>query len=236
MERSRAWDDLNGRVVTCGACPRLVAYRQEVARTKRKAFRDEVYWGRPVPGFGDRHARLWIIGLAPAAHGANRTGRSFTGDGSGNTLIGALYRAGLANQPTSLRPDDGLALRDAYISPLVRCAPPENKPTREEQANCRAFLAEEMDLLTEVRVVLALGRIAFDGYVDLLRQRGVAVTRLGFGHGACYELGEGLPALVASYHPSRQNTQTGRLTPAMLDQVFERARELMERPARGGGD
>ncbi len=226
------WDSLNAEIESCEACPRLVAYRQEIARVKRRAFRDEEYWGRPVPGLGDRNARLWIIGLAPAAHGANRTGRSFTGDGSGNTLIGALYRAGFANKPVSLHKDDGLELVDAFISPLVRCAPPQNRPTRGEQENCRPYLLREMRLLPSARVVLALGRIAFDGYLDLLRGQGVEVGRPAFGHGVCYRFSPPLPALVGSYHPSRQNTQTGRLTAAMLDEVFAQVRDMISQ----GGD
>ena len=224
-----SWDALNNQIVGCEACPRLVAYRQEVARTKRRAFRDWEYWGRPLPGFGDRNARLLMVGLAPGAHGANRTGRMFTGDSSGDTLTAALYRAGFANQPASQHRDDGLELHDAFLTAVVRCVPPKNRPTRQEQINCRGYLAREMDLLPSVRVVLALGRIAFDGYLRLLRERGVDVPRLSFRHGACYEFEPPLPTLVVSYHPSRQNTQTGRLTRAMLDEVFEQVRELLMR-------
>lgn len=222
-----SWDALNNQVVACETCPRLVAYRQEVARTKRRAFRDWEYWGRPVPGFGDRTARLLMVGLAPGAHGANRTGRMFTGDSSGDTLTAALYRAGFANQPTSQHQDDGLELHDAFITAVVRCVPPKNRPTRQEQINCRGYLARELDLLPSVQVVLALGRIAFDGYLALLRERGVDVPRLPFRHGGCYRFEPPLPTLVVSYHPSRQNTQTGRLTEAMLDDVFRQIRELL---------
>ncbi len=222
-----SWDELNNQIVACEACPRLVAYRQEVARAKRRAFRDWEYWGRPVPGFGDRDAQLLIVGLAPGAHGANRTGRMFTGDSSGDTLTAALFRAGFANQPTSQHRDDGLELHDAFLTAVVRCAPPKNRPTRQEQINCRGYLARELALLSSVRVVLALGRIAFEGYLALLRGRGVGVPRLSFRHGACYQFESPLPALVVSYHPSRQNTQTGRLTEAMLDEVFEQVRELL---------
>jgi uracil-DNA glycosylase family 4 len=222
-----SWEELNSQIVTCEACPRLVAYRQEVARTKRRAFRDWEYWGRPVPGFGDQNARLLIVGLAPGAHGANRTGRMFTGDSSGDTLTAALYRAGFANQPTSHHRDDGLELHDAFLTAVVRCAPPRNRPTRQEQISCRGYLAREVVLLSSVRVVLALGRIAFDGYLRLLRERGVDVPRLPFRHGACYQFEPPLPTLVVSYHPSRQNTQTGRLTDAMLDEVFGRLKEVM---------
>lgn len=224
-----SWLQLNNQITTCEACPRLVVYRREVARTKRRAFRDWQYWGRPVPGFGDRKARLLIVGLAPAAHGANRTGRMFTGDSSGDTLTAALHRAGFANQPTSRHREDGLELRDAFLTAVVRCAPPQNRPTRQEQDNCRGYLARELDLLSSVRVVLALGRIAFDGYLKLLRRRGVEVPRLPFRHGACYEFESPLPTLVVSYHPSRQNTQTGRLTEVMLDEVFGQIQELLMR-------
>jgi uracil-DNA glycosylase family 4 len=224
---SQAWTELNAQIVNCEKCPRLVAYRQEVARVKRAAFRDWEYWGRPVPGFGDRNARLLIVGLAPAAHGANRTGRMFTSDSSGNTLMAALYRAGFANQPTSEHRGDGLELRDAFITAVVRCAPPQNRPTRQEELNCRGYLGREFDLLPSVRVVLALGRIAFDGYLNLLRERGVDVPRLSFQHNAWYKFEPPLPMLVVSYHPSRQNTQTGRLTQAMFDRVFLRIRDLL---------
>jgi uracil-DNA glycosylase family 4 len=224
-----SWKELNSQVVTCEACSRLVAYRQEIARTKRRAFRDWEYWGRPVPGFGDRNAQLLIVGLAPAAHGANRTGRMFTGDSSGNTLTAALHRAGFANQTTSEHRDDGLQLHGAFITAVARCAPPKNRPTRQEQLNCRRFLARELELLSSVRVVLALGRIAFDGYLALLRDQGVDVPRLAFRHGACYEFEPPLPTLVVSYHPSRQNTQTGRLTQAMLDDVFEQIQQILVR-------
>ncbi|MDH7474259.1 MAG: uracil-DNA glycosylase [Anaerolineae bacterium] len=218
---------MNSQIVSCAACPRLVAYRQEVARIKRRAFLGWEYWGRPVPGFGDRHARLLIVGLAPAAHGANRTGRMFTGDSSGHTLIEALYRFGFANQPTSQHRNDGLELDDAFLTAVVRCVPPNNRPTREEQNNCRAYLARELLLLSSVRVVLVLGRIAFDGYLALLQEQGVDVPYLTFHHGAFYDFAPPLPALVVSYHPSRQNTQTGRLTPEMLDVVLARIRALL---------
>jgi len=223
------WDDLNHQIVTCELCPRLVAYRQEVARVKRRAYREWDYWGRPVPGFGDRNARLLIVGLAPGAHGANRTGRMFTGDDSGKTLYAALHRAGFANQPTSNHRDDGLELRDAFITAVARCAPPDNKPARQELLNCRAYLARELELLSSVRVVLALGRIAFEGYLDLLKASGRrSGPRPPFFHGAVHELDASLPALVASYHPSRQNTQTGRLTPKMLDEVLQNVRKLLD--------
>lgn len=222
------WATLNEAVISCRACPRLVAWREEVARVKRRAYRDWDYWGRPVPGFGDPDARLLVVGLAPGAHGANRTGRMFTGDGSGVWLIRALYRAGFANQPIARHQGDGLQLDDAYITAVVRCAPPQNRPTAQEIANCRPFLQRELALLGQVRVVIALGHIAFDGYLAALREIGHRLPKLQFRHGLHYPLPAGLPHLIASYHPSRQNTQTGRLTEAMLDNVFQRARGLLE--------
>lgn len=225
--QTESWEELNSQIVGCEACPRLVVYRQEVARMKRRAFRGWEYWGRPVPGFGDRNAQLLMVGLAPGAHGSNRTGRMFTGDSSGDTLAAALHRAGFANQPTSHHRDDGLELHDAFLTAVVRCVPPKNRPTSQEQINCRGYLARELDLLSSVQVVLVLGRIAFDGYLALLRERGEDVPRLSFRHGAYYEFEPPLPALVVSYHPSRQNTQTGRLTEAMLDEVFGQVRKLL---------
>jgi uracil-DNA glycosylase family 4 len=227
LQLMESWEELNSQILACEACPRLVAYRQEVARTKRRAYRDWEYWGRPVQGFGDRNARLLMVGLAPGAHGANRTGRMFTGDSSGDTLTAALFRAGFANQSTSRHRDDGLELRDAFITAVARCVPPKNRPTRPEQVNCRGYLARELDLLSSVRVVLALGRIAFDGYLRLLKDQGVDVPHLPFRHGACYPFEPPLPTLVISYHPSRQNTQTGRLTEVMLDEVFGQIRGLL---------
>ncbi len=221
------WDTLTHDIITCRRCPRLVAWREEVARVKRRAFRDADYWGKPVPGFGDPDARLVIIGLAPGAHGSNRTGRMFTGDSSGDTLYAALHRAGFASQPTATARDDGLTLYDAFITAVGRCAPPENKPAPQELTNCRPFLARELALLHQARVVLALGRIAFDGYLALLREQGVEVPALPFAHGVTYSLPAPYPTLVASYHPSRQNTQTGRLTPAMFDAVFEHIRAYL---------
>jgi uracil-DNA glycosylase family 4 len=200
-----------------------------VAEEKKAAHRDEVYWGRPVPGFGDPAARLLIVGLAPAAHGANRTGRVFTGDGSGDFLMRALHAAGFANIPTSRRADDGLVLRDAYLTAAARCAPPDNKPTRVELARCQPHLAAEFAALSHVRVVVALGRIAFDACLRVLADRdGRLPAKPPFGH-ALVHARPGGPALVASYHPSRQNTNTGRLTPDMLEDVFARARHLMLR-------
>ena len=214
-------------IVTCERCTRLREYCQRIGREKRRAFRDETYWARPVPGFGDPRARLLLIGLAPAAHGANRTGRVFTGDGaggSGDFLMSALHRAGFANMPTSRHPDDGLALHDAYIAAAVRCAPPDNKPTPEEIVNCLPHLDAEIAALPRVRVVVALGRIAFDAYLRLLKQRGSVVRpRPMFGHASLHALLTG-QWLIGCYHPSRQNTNTGKLTARMMDDVFRLAR------------
>ncbi len=220
-------DDVNAVLINCRRCPRLVAWREETARVKRRAYRDWEYWGRPVPGFGDPRARLLIVGLAPAAHGGNRTGRVFTGDSSGNFLYGALYRAGFANQPDSTRIGDGLELLDTYIAAACRCAPPDNKPTREEMDNCRPYLLAELRLLRNLQIIVALGAIGFETVLTAYRLQGHDIPRLKFGHGAIYQLGEGLPWLLASYHPSQQNTQTGRLTPAMFDSIWQKARELL---------
>ena len=224
---------LERRIVRCRLCPRLVAHREEVARTKRRAYRDETYWGRPVPGFGDPTAELFVLGLAPGAHGANRTGRVFTGDDSGNWLYRALHRAGFASQPTSTHRDDGLVLRNAWISLVARCVPPDNKPTPGEISRCAPFLRDELVLLPRVRAIVALGRIAFDSALRHLAERGAVAPRPrpAFRHGAVIEL-PGAPALIASYHPSRQNTQTGRLTEAMLDRVFALARAALAQERR----
>jgi len=222
-KRYASWEQLNLEIIGCQACPRLVAWREEVARTKRRAYRDWAYWGRPVPGFGDRDARILILGLAPGAHGSNRTGRMFTGDSSGDTLYAALHRAGFASQPHAESRHDELELHDVFISAVVHCVPPQNRPTASELLSCRTFLEREVDLLSSVKVVLALGHVAFKGYTDLLRGRGYKVPKLTFGHGACYDVPGPSPILMASYHPSRQNTQTGRLTMAMLDDVLTRA-------------
>jgi uracil-DNA glycosylase family 4 len=229
---SNSWPALNAEIAACRACPRLVAWREQVAREKRRAYRDWEYWGRPVPGFGDPAGRLLIVGLAPGAHGANRTGRMFTGDGSGDTLYTALHETGFANQPISRHRDDGLTLTDAFVTAVARCAPPGNRPTPEELNTCRAFLVREWLLMPQVRVIVALGQIAFEGCLRLLRDLGYDVPRLKFGHGQHYQLDASALAgpkhLLASYHPSRQNTQTGRLTPAMLNDVFTLARSLLE--------
>ena len=212
-------------VVACRACPRLVAWREEVAATKRRAYMDWAYWGKPVPGFGDPAARLLIVGLAPGAHGANRTGRPFTGDSSGDFLYSALFRAGFANQPESHSRDDGLVLHDWFITSVGRCVPPQNRPTAAELVNCRPFLLRELALLDKVQVVIALGHIAFDGYLRALREQGHELPARKFQHGARIELPAGLPLLLPCYHVSRQNTNTGRLTPDMLDAVLATAQE-----------
>ncbi|HEY1377762.1 MAG TPA: uracil-DNA glycosylase [Gemmataceae bacterium] len=213
---------LQDEITACRRCPRLVAWREEVARTKRAAFRDEEYWGRPVPGFGDRAARVFVFGLAPAAHGANRTGRVFTGDRSGDFLFAALHRAGFANRPTSVRRGDGLKLRACYISAAVRCAPPANKPTPAERDACQDWWLAELRLLPRVRVIVCLGAFAWDAALRGLRRRGTAAGRPGFGHGVTAAMGP--YTLVGCYHPSQQNTFTGRLTAGMLDDVFARAK------------
>ena len=221
------WQQLNERVINCRKCPRLVAWRESVAASRKKAYQEWDYWGRPVPGFGDRQARILIVGLAPGAHGSNRTGRMFTGDASGVFLFSALYRAGFANQPSALQRDDGLQLSDLFISAVCRCAPPDNKPSRIEMENCRPYLLEELELLPRLEGIVALGRIAFDNVLDIYRSKGLDTAGLTFGHGAFYRLGANLPWLLASFHPSRQNTQTGRLTVAMFDQVWQKAHNLL---------
>ena len=223
--------------MSCDRCPRLRAYCTRIASEKKRAYRDDTYWGRPVPGFGDPDARLLLVGLAPAAHGANRTGRVFTGDGtggSGDFLMAALHRTGFANIPTSSRPDDGLQLTDAYIAAAVRCAPPDNKPLPEEITRCLDHLESEIAALPNVRVVVALGKIAFDAWLQLLRRRGVVVKpRPQFAHGAVgkienADLTRSAPRwLIGCYHPSRQNTNTGTLTATMMVDVFRKARKLL---------
>ena len=218
---------LTAEIVACRRCPRLVAWREQVAREKVARFRDESYWGRPVPGFGDPEARILIVGLAPAAHGGNRTGRVFTGDASGDFLWAALHRAGLADRPSSRRADDGLTLTDVYIAAAVRCAPPANKPTPEERDNCAPYLARELGLLDGVRVLLALGAYGWDAALRAMAANGVrpaTSTKPRFGHGAVVEVAT--YQLVGSYHPSQQNTFTGKLTPAMFDAVIATAKEL----------
>jgi uracil-DNA glycosylase family 4 len=231
MPRLVSLTDIHEAIVACELCPRLRHYCQQIARDKRRAYRDDTYWGRPVPGFGDPQARLLIVGLAPAAHGANRTGRVFTGDGiggSGDFLMAALHQAGFANIPTAQRTDDGLALSDAFILAAVRCAPPDNKPTPTEIANCLPHFDAELDALPRVSVVVALGKIGFDAYLNLLKHRGIVIRpRPPFGHGTAYALPNGV-TLIGCYHPSRQNTNTGKLTAQMMTDVFEKVRDVLE--------
>jgi len=215
---------LHKEVIACRKCPRLVAWREEVARTKRKAYMDWEYWGKPVPGFGDPHAHVLVVGLAPGAHGSNRTGRNFTGDASGNFLYPALYRAGFANQPDSTSRDDGLQLKDLYITASARCVPPQNKPASEEIANCQPFLEREIELL-QPKVIVTLGRIAFERLLHIFSE---PKSGKKFVHGAAYRLDAG-PWLVCSYHPSQQNTLTGKLTIEMFDAVWENVKSLLER-------
>lgn len=209
----------NKQIIACRKCPRLVKWREEVARVKRKAYKDEDYWGKPVPGFGDPNARIMVVGLAPGAHGSNRTGRQFTGDASGNFLYPALHKAGFANQPTSESRGDGLILRDMYITASGRCAPPDNKPTLDELNNCQPFLERELELI-KPKVIVCLGKIAFDRILKILAVRG-----LTFSHGATYELATSY-WLLCSYHPSQQNTSTKKLTVGMFDAIWEKARDL----------
>ncbi len=219
----RSLEDLNARIVACRKCPRLVRYREEVARTKVARFKSWTYWGRPVPGFGDPRARLLIVGLAPAAHGGNRTGRVFTGDRSGDWLFRALHRAGFANQATSVSAEDGLRLRDAYIVAAVRCAPPQNRPTPAEFQRCASYLEEDLRLLTRLQVVVVLGQVAMDRFLRAWQAAGhdVPRPRPRFAHGRMYALDGVL--LIASYHPSQRNTQTGLLKEPMFDAIFQAA-------------
>jgi uracil-DNA glycosylase family 4 len=219
-------DQLNHEIIACRKCPRLVEWREQVARGKRRAYRDQEYWGKPVPGFGDLQARILIVGLAPGAHGSNRTGRAFTGDGSGKFLYPSLYRAGLASQPDATSREDGLTLSDVYITAVARCAPPANKPAREELDNCQPYLEHELQIL-QPKVIVVLGRIAFGRILQIYSARG---QDFKFGHAAAYRLPHRFPAdgpwLLASYHPSLQNTQTGRLTTEMFDSIWASAKIL----------
>ena len=226
MVSTAALRTLTAEIVDCRACPRLVAWREGIAAEKRAAFRDEEYWGRPVPGFGDPAARVLVLGLAPAAHGGNRTGRVFTGDRSGDWLFAAMFRAGFANQPESVALDDGLRLTDAYVAAAVRCAPPDNKPTRDERNRCLPYFARELDLLEHVRVIVTLGAFAYEALWAVLRDDGVPLPRPRpkFGHGV--EVPTPRATIIGCFHPSQQNTFTGKLTEPMLDAVFARAGEL----------
>ncbi len=221
---------LNREVVACTRCPRLVAYREQIAREKRRAYRDWEYWGKPVPGFGDPQARVLIMGLAPGAHGSNRTGRPFTGDASGNFMYPILYETGFASQPKAVDRNDGMKLTDLYITAAVRCAPPDNKPLPQELANCSTFLDREVAGLVKVKVVVALGKIGFDAYLNYVKRRGLLSSRKAFvfRHGASYRLPDG-KILLTSYHPSNQNTQTGKLTREMFTEIFRQARKLADR-------
>ena len=223
-------EGLEREIFGCRRCPRLVEWREHIGREKRAAFRDSVYWARPVAGFGDANARLLIVGLAPAAHGANRTGRMFTGDRSGDWLYRALFRSGFANQPEAVSRDDGLEIGDAFITSIVKCAPPNNKPLSTEREACRSWLETEFELLARVRVVLTLGGMAYSQTLRLLGDRRVPVPapRPRFGHGLEVDLRPAGPFLLASYHPSQQNTFTGRLTKGMFDDVFARARQVLD--------
>jgi uracil-DNA glycosylase family 4 len=221
---------LNAEVISCTRCPRLVEYREQIAREKRRAYRDCEYWGKPVPGFGDPHARVLVLGLAPGAHGSNRTGRPFTGDASGNFMYPVLHETGFALLPTATARDDGQTLTGLYITAAVRCAPPDNKPLPQELANCAPFLERELEGLKDLRVVVALGRIGFEAYLNYLKRRKMIVGKreYEFRHGAEYALPDGR-VLLASYHPSNQNTQTGKLTRPMFLEIFQEARRLADR-------
>ena len=228
---------LNKEVIACTRCPRLVTYREQVAREKRRAYRDWEYWGKPVPGFGDPNARVLIMGLAPGAHGSNRTGRPFTGDASGNFMYPVLYDAGFANQATATDRNDGLKLKDMYITAAVRCAPPDNKPLPSELAECSVFLDREIAGLEKVKVVVALGKIGFDAYLNYVKRRGLITTRKPyiFKHGAHYRLPDG-KVLLASYHPSNQNTQTGKLTRGMFVEIFKQAAKFADEKSEAPPD
>ena len=215
--------ELNDELINCRRCPRLVEWREQMAREKRRAYRDEVYWGKPVPGFGDPNARVFVVGLAPGAHGSNRTGRQFTGDGSGDFLYAALYRAGFASQPQSISLQDGLTLTDLYTAPVCRCAPPDNKPTPVEMTTCQPYLEVEIEII-QPKIFVVLGRIAFE---RILRILAIQDPTIVFAHNAVYQIPGGR-YLVCSYHPSRQNTQTGRLTVEMFDEVWKTVRNLMD--------
>jgi uracil-DNA glycosylase family 4 len=231
-------NQVNQEIIACTRCPRLITYCQNVGQVKRRAYMEWDYWAKPVPGFGDPKARLLILGLAPGAHGSNRTGRPFTGDGSGNFLYPILHKAGFASQPTATHREDGMRLLDAYITAAVRCAPPDNKPAPREIANCSFHLDREFAALKDMRVVVVLGKIAFDAYMNYLKRRGVVKSKSGFafGHGETYPLPDGR-TLLCSYHPSLQNTLTGKLTEKMFLDVFRKAKKLIEKTgsvARGG--
>lgn len=222
-------EKLNKQIIACRKCPRLVAWREEVARVKRKAYRDQEYWGKPVPGFGDPQARVLVVGLAPGAHGSNRTGRAFTGDASGGFLYPALYKAGFANRAEAVSRSDGLRLKDLYITAVARCAPPDNKPSLEELNNCQPYLVRELEII-KPKVIVCLGRIAFE---RILKMYGLRISEYKFSHGATFDLQPSAlnfrPAtLLCSYHPSQQNTLTGKLTVKMFDEIWKKAKELLK--------
>ncbi len=232
MEETPAWlVQLNREVISCVRCPRLVEFREKIAREKRRAYRDCEYWGRPVPGFGDPQARVLVLGLAPGAHGSNRTGRPFTGDASGNFMYPVLYETGFASQPTAISRNDGLRLKDLYITAAARCAPPQNKPLPSELENCAPYLARELDRLKKLRVIVALGKIGFDAYLNFLKRRTLLQSKAAyvFQHGAKYRMPDG-KWLLASYHPSNQNTQTGKLTQQMFVRIFKEAARMADMP------
>lgn len=224
MTKQSQLEQHNKQIITCRKCPRLVAWREEVAQVKRKAYKDHEYWGKPVPGFGDPQARVLVVGLAPGAHGSNRTGRQFTGDASGNFLYPALHKAGFANQPTSESRSDGLRLSDMYITASGRCAPPDNKPSPEELNNCQPFLERELEIINP-RVIVCLGRVAFERILKIYSARNPVFK---FAHGASYQLDTG-KWVLCSYHPSQQNTSTKKLTPEMFDAIWAKTKELIER-------
>ncbi len=231
MNAARELEDLQKIVIRCRKCPRLVAYLIEVSKHKPKRVQDWDYWSRPLPSFGDPEARVLVVGLAPAANGGNRTGRMFTGDRSGEWLFNTLYEFGFANQPNSIRSDDGFKLQDCYITATIRCAPPGNKPLPEEVANCRSYFLKELDLLRNIQVIVPLGQIAFTQTLKCLRLKGYDIPPISFGHGKIY-VGNGLkpfPTLITTYHPSQQNTQTGKLTRPMFHQIFNMARDELKR-------
>lgn len=218
--------DLQNEVITCRKCPRLVTWREQVGMVKRRAYREETYWARPVPGFGDPDARVLVVGLAPGAHGSNRTGRMFTGDDSGNFLYPALWRAGFANQPNGSSVSDGLKLKKIWITAVCRCVPPDNKPTRDEITNCKPYLEKEMELLQNICGIVALGRIVWEEMLKQIRPAdGLEIP--AFGHGVLFRNNGDHPWMLASYHPSRQNTQTGRLTEAMFDEIWDKVNQLL---------
>ncbi len=225
LDLGQSWDELNQKIVPCTKCTRLVEHREAIARVRKKAFLDWEYWGKPVPGFGDRNARLLLVGLAPGAHGSNRTGRMFTGDSSGIFLYKALFKAGFANQPNATDKDDGLILMDTFISAVCRCAPPDNRPAPQEMANCQPFLLEEIQLLNNLCGIVALGQIAYDRLLRIYQVDSHTAPK--FSHGAFIPAGDNHPWMLASYHPSRQNTQTGRLTEEMFDAIWQKASEML---------